>query len=150
MYSWNEICDRADGSAHLSPELKAKDEARWQVGRLMVDNGESDPEHDETPEESIERYCERFCIRFDESGNIAGYELPEKIVETVYRQKDDYYLKQDVINAIAEMFSESREMSLTVSNEQIDDIMRIYRHDADCNIPYNSTIENAIKQVLGE
>lgn len=148
MLSWNEICDRADGKAHLSPELKAKDEARGQVGRLMVDNGEPDPEHDEIPEESIERYCDRFYIRFNESGNIVWYDLPDKIAEAVYRQRDDEYLKQDILRAIAEEFELCGQMSLEVSEENVYQMMQEYRHRADCNVPYNSTIESVVKQFL--
>lgn len=143
MLSWNEICNRADGKAHLSPELKAKDEARWRVGRLMVENGEPDPENDEIPEESIERYCDRFCIRFNESGNIAGYELPETIAEAVYRQRDDEYLKQDIMHEL-----EERKDFPEVSEEMIYRMMQEYRHIADCNVPYNSSIETAVDNIL--
>lgn len=76
MYSWDEIYERAEGAACGDCRLKAKDEARWQVGRLMVENEEPDPENDECPEESIEEYCYRHDIRFDEIGNIVGYEQP--------------------------------------------------------------------------
>ncbi len=147
MYSWDEIYERADGAACGDATLRAKDEARWQVGRLMVRNGEPDPEDDEIPEETIESYCDRYGIRFDESGNIAGYELPAEIAEAVYRQKDDYYLKQDIINAIADEVESSGE-AIEVSNAQMQEIMEEYRRRADCNFPYNSTVEAAVNAVL--
>lgn len=31
LYTYDEIYERADGKAHLSPELKAKDEAQWEL-----------------------------------------------------------------------------------------------------------------------
>lgn len=147
MYSWNEIYERADGAACGEPTLKAKDEARFQVGKLMVRNGEKDPEKEEIPEESIEEYCDRYGIRFDDRGNIAGYELPEEIAEAVYRQRDAYYLKQDIIQAIADEAEETGK-NIEVDDATVELIIEEYRRRADCNSPYNATIEASLKSVL--
>ena len=34
-YTWDDLYVRAEGCAFLSPELKAKDEARFQIGELI-------------------------------------------------------------------------------------------------------------------
>lgn len=69
-YTWDELYERADGKAFMEPELKAKDEARGQVGQYAIEHGYEDPEDTEIPEERIEDYCNMFGLLFDENGNI--------------------------------------------------------------------------------
>lgn len=69
-YTWDEIYERAIDKVCFSPELKAKDEARWQVRDYAIEHGYEDPEDVECPEERIADYCNMFGIMFDEKGNI--------------------------------------------------------------------------------
>lgn len=69
-YSWSEICDNADNAPHLSPKLKAKDEARYQANQYAMKHGEPDAESFDCPEEQIEYYCDKFNLFFDINGNI--------------------------------------------------------------------------------
>ena len=69
-YSWAEICNNAAGKPHLSPELKAKDEARYQANQYAMEHGEPDAESFDCPEEQIEYYCDKFNLFFDINGNI--------------------------------------------------------------------------------
>lgn len=65
--NWNEIYNRAINS----PELKAKDEARYQVSCIMREQG-VEPDDAECPEECIEDYMTNDIREywFDESGNL--------------------------------------------------------------------------------
>lgn len=69
-YSWGEIFNNADNAPHLSPELKAKDEARYQANQYAMKHGESDAESFDCPEEQIEYYCDKFNLFFDINGNL--------------------------------------------------------------------------------
>lgn len=57
LYTWDYLVERADGKAHLSPELKAKDNAREQVRELALSFGARDIEDFECPEDMAEEYC---------------------------------------------------------------------------------------------
>lgn len=74
-YTWGDIYDRADGKGYGDNELTAKDNARWNVRNLAINNGYSDLEETECPEDMVEFYCEEFDILFDENGNIIEYSL---------------------------------------------------------------------------
>lgn len=141
--TWNEIYERADGAACGEQTLKAKDEARWQTRNLMVDLGCPDPEQDEIPEESIEEYCQKMHIDFDDCGNIISIQLPDYIQELAYRHKDDDYLRKDIQNEL-----ENRKDLPEVTDEMIEQMMDKYRKIADCNVPYNVSIETAVDLVL--
>ena len=65
-----EIYDNTDNAPHLSPELKAKDEARYQANQYAMKHGEPDAESFDCPEEQIEYYCDKFNLFFDINGNI--------------------------------------------------------------------------------
>ena len=69
-YSWSEIRDNAANAPHLSPKLKAKDEARYQANQYAIEHGEPDAESFDCPEEQIEYYCDKFNLFFDINGNI--------------------------------------------------------------------------------
>ncbi len=141
--TWDEIYERADGASCGEQTLKAKDEARWQTKNLMVDLGHPDPEQEEIPEDCIEEFCKKMNIKFDDSGNVISIQLPKHIREMVYRQKDDEYLREDIMNELGE-----RKNLPEVSDEIISRMMQEYRHIADCNVAYNATIEMAVDRVL--
>lgn len=69
-FTWGMLYERADGCACNSPELRAKDEARYEVGHMMIDLGYEDPEGTECPEDVIEDFCDAKGIKFDEYGSI--------------------------------------------------------------------------------
>ena len=64
LYTWDYLVEIADGKAHLSPELKAKDNAREQVRELALSFGARDIEDFECPEDMVEEYCKMFSIYF--------------------------------------------------------------------------------------
>lgn len=66
LYTWDYLVEIADGKAHLSPELKAKDNAREQVRELALSFGARDIEDFECPEDMVEEYCKMFSILFSE------------------------------------------------------------------------------------
>lgn len=69
-YSWAEILNNAADKHHLSPELKAKDEARYQANKYAIEHGEPDADSFDCPEEQIEYYCDKFNMFFDINGNL--------------------------------------------------------------------------------
>lgn len=69
-YTWNGIVKRADNKPHLSPELRAKDEARFQINEYAKSMGEEDAEKYDCPEERIDEYALKYDLRFDDRGNI--------------------------------------------------------------------------------
>ena len=69
-YSLAEICNNAANKPHLSPELKAKDEARFQANQYAMEHGEPDAESFDCPEEQIEYYSDKFNLFFDINGNL--------------------------------------------------------------------------------
>lgn len=75
--TWDEIYDRAIGQSFGSEALKAKDEARFQISSLMVENGKPNPENNECPEECVEIFCRKYSVTFDKKGNITGYDFSD-------------------------------------------------------------------------
>lgn len=73
LYTWDDIYDRADGKGYGDDELTAKDNARWNVRNLAINNGYPDLEETECPEDMVEFYCEEFDILFNEDGNIVEH-----------------------------------------------------------------------------
>ena len=73
LYTWDDIYDRADGKGYGDDELMAKDNARWNVRNLAINNGYPDLEETECPEDMVEFYCEEFDILFNEDGNIVEH-----------------------------------------------------------------------------
>lgn len=69
-YSWEEILNNAADKPHLSSELKAKDEARYQANQYAMEHGEPDAEKFDNSEEQIEYYCDKFNLFFDVNGNL--------------------------------------------------------------------------------
>lgn len=72
MYTWNEIYENAIDKACGSSELRAKDEARFQVRNLTIDLGAPPLDESEVPEDVVEDYCKSLNIKFDECGNIVS------------------------------------------------------------------------------
>lgn len=70
-YTWDDLCERADGEAFGSPALKAKDEARWQIRAVILEMSGHDIEKEESPEEEVENFLAEHpeYDNFDERGN---------------------------------------------------------------------------------
>lgn len=71
-YTWDELFKRASGTACMSPELRAKDEARYQLRDLILKETNLDIEACDSAEEAIDRFLEKrkVPVFFDERGNI--------------------------------------------------------------------------------
>lgn len=69
-YSWDDLYKRADDHAFGSPELRAKDEARYQLRELILKQTGEDIEDSEIPEDAIDTYVDCNEVWFDENGNI--------------------------------------------------------------------------------
>lgn len=70
---WNDIYEAAIDKGINDDELDRKDEARFQVGALVIKLGYPDFENTECPEDAVEYWCDKLCIEFDEYGNIIKY-----------------------------------------------------------------------------
>ena len=147
--TWDEIYERADGAGFGEPALNAKDEARYQVACTMRELGYPDPEKEEIPEESIEDFCENLNVEFDECGNIIDLHLPADIEEMIYRRKADSYLMEDIL-AIIEQLKDNEEIPpcMELTDVGLAKIVERTHKIADCNIPYNDTLESAIKSLI--
>lgn len=82
-YTWDEIYERAENKACFEPELRVKDEARWQVRNYAIELGYEDLEEAEIPEERVEDYCNMFGILFDEKGNIVDPSISKEKWEKI-------------------------------------------------------------------
>lgn len=71
--TWNDIYERAIDKGCGEPELKAKDNARWQVRELVLEKENYDIETAEIPENEVDYYCGLYCIEFNSNGNIRSY-----------------------------------------------------------------------------
>lgn len=143
--TWNEIYEAADGAACGDDTLKAKDEARHQVRCLAVELGSPDLDNADCPEDAVEDYCNTMKIQFDECGNIVGLELPHWVEDIIYRRKDDAYLEED-LNATAQELAGG---NIEISDEQMQRMVAMYRHDEDSNVAMNDTLESVVCRVLG-
>lgn len=142
--TWDEIYERADGAACGDSTLKAKDEARHQIRRFVMEIGCPDPDDDEIPEETIEGYCNAMKIQFDECGSIIGLELPHWVEDIIYRRKDDAYLEEDLYATVQNIKGDA----VDVSDEQMRKMVLMYRHDEDCNVAANDTLEDVVRRIL--
>ena len=72
LYTWDELYDKADGAACGDIELKAKDNARWILTRIIKELKGVNIDECECPEEEIELFLENANIEylFDEDGNL--------------------------------------------------------------------------------
>lgn len=71
LFTWDRICDMAEGKPPSSPAVKAKDLARREAGILMVRNGEPVPEEAGLPEDAIKDFCDRYGVLFYWDGYVA-------------------------------------------------------------------------------
>lgn len=71
-YTWGEIYERAIECSCLSPELRAKDEARCQLAELIMREEGYDIEKCECPEDEIDSFlwARENPVLFDDRGNI--------------------------------------------------------------------------------
>ena len=71
-YSWDELYERASGKACMSPELRAKDEARYQLRDLILKESGFDIEVCDSAEEAIDSFLKqrKDPVFFDYRGNI--------------------------------------------------------------------------------
>lgn len=71
-YTWDDLFERAIDTACLSPELRAKDEARNQLAELISDEAGYDIEQCDCPEDEIDSFLwqREQPVLFDAQGNI--------------------------------------------------------------------------------
>ena len=76
-YTWNELYNRALNKGCMSSELRAKDEARYQLRDLILKETGLDIEVSESAEEAIDKFLEKrkTPVLFDNRGNIVRYKL---------------------------------------------------------------------------
>ena len=72
--TWDDLYRMAENSGFGDPELRAKDNARWQVHELAIEQGCYDLELEDCPEDAVEDLCDNLNIRFDRKGNILTYD----------------------------------------------------------------------------
>lgn len=73
VFTWDDLCERADGKGFGDPELTAKDEARWEIGGYILETEGYDIEDTdvfESAEEMIGRYLEDHPKVFDVEGHL--------------------------------------------------------------------------------
>lgn len=72
LYTWDDLYERADGSAYGDPELKAKDNARFILTEIIKELKGYDIDECECPEEEIDWFLEESdeVYLFDEDGNL--------------------------------------------------------------------------------
>lgn len=70
LFTWDELYERADGKAYGSPELRAKDTARWELSAIIKTETGVDIEECEIPEDAIDYFLEHQKVEylFDEDG----------------------------------------------------------------------------------
>ena len=72
LYTWDDIYERADGTAYGDPELKAKDNARSILTGIIEELKGYNIDDCEIPEEEIDYFLENADREylFDEDGNL--------------------------------------------------------------------------------
>lgn len=88
LYTWDDLYERADDKGYGSPELTAKDEARYELRNMIMESQGYDIEECECPEEEIDCFLKGSVQKylFDENGNFvclkkkSEYELVEPFV----------------------------------------------------------------------
>ena len=71
-YTWDDLYERADGAAYGDDELTAKDNARWQLTCLIIEEDGYDIDECECPEDEIDTFLwkRENLVLFDVDGNI--------------------------------------------------------------------------------
>lgn len=72
LYTWDDLYERADGTAYGDPELKAKDNARFILTGIIEELKGYNIDDCEIPEEEIDYFLENADRKylFDEDGNL--------------------------------------------------------------------------------
>ena len=72
VFTWDDLYDRADGKGFGTPELKAKDNARWELENIILQKTGLDVNTCEVPEDAIENFLSKQNEKylFDENGNL--------------------------------------------------------------------------------
>ena len=80
IYTWDNLCERADGVPYGHPALVAKDNARFQIRQLILEKKGYDIEDCYSPEEEIEIFLAKHpeCNEFDEDGDFIDYDWYEE------------------------------------------------------------------------
>ena len=68
--------------------------------------------------------------------------------EAIYREVEREYLKQDLENMVEELRENDTLWCGIVTAEEMDQMIELYHKQMDCNIAYNATLEDVIKQVM--
>ena len=148
--TWDEIYDRAIDTAFGDPRLKAKDEARFNICQLALELGMPDLENEGIPEEAVKGVCDVLDIRFNEHGDIIYLKFPCWIEDMICNRRNEYNLKEDILNRIDKRKEYDPELNKELNDDDLKEIMYKYSELFDCNIDYNSTIDNAIDRFLGK
>ena len=147
--NWNDIYNAAIDKGINDPELEAKDTAREQVRKFVMQLGCDDLDKADCPEDEIERYCNAMKIEFSKSGNIIDITLPNWVERHIYRKKERQYLEEDIREMIdSEMVYVDGITSGDLTQKQMNDIVASYQEHMDCNISYNDTLAYTIENVL--
>ena len=77
-YTWSDICKKAEDTGYGDPRLTAKDNARYAVQQLVLEEKGINIEDAEIPEEEVSYYTDLWHIRFDGNGSIAKYKIKEE------------------------------------------------------------------------
>lgn len=145
--TWNEFCEAAKNAVCIGSAITAKDEAKQQVRQLVMDLGAPDLDEAERPEDAVGNYCNAMKIQFSKSGDIIGLTLPDWVANITHRMEEIEYLKEDILTEVHAL-EERDGIAYEVTDEQMERMICKYEHDADCNIPYNVTIEHVVRSVL--
>ena len=141
LFTWDDLYERADGAACGEDVLDAKDNARYEIRRLVKALGGPDIEKEECPEDFVNDYCIKFDIQFDKQGHMKRIHFPCDIANIIYNTQQEEYRKQDIIDCAENMFG---------ITDLSDEIIRqmLFHVKEDANSTYNDTIEQAVRKVL--
>lgn len=101
--NWDELYKRAEGKGCGDDELRAKDEARWQVCEIARRMG-IDLEAEEIPEDAIEDFCNKHKIEFDIRGDILEFyplkwnDLDDNVKSILEWIENPFTGKEEIIN----------------------------------------------------
>lgn len=107
-------------------------------------------------EERGERYYEAAGV----NGKYAKFyiveeqvELSAGIVEKIYREQQGLYVRKDIINMMGEMYDEGditlKELAFVKNDGKVmNALVERLQKDEDCNVAYNVTLKETIKNVL--
>lgn len=147
---WNDFDDLAINDPVLKVKEKVKENVRMFVMQLGCDDPAKGNRSSCEYDYKIEHYCDAMSLYFDGKGNIISITLPDWAQTVIYDKEDRKYLRMDIKKAINALWENEVLEDCNVSEREIGDIMETYYRRLDCNVPYNTTIEEVIKEVLHE